>query len=374
MLTQPISHLLIGIALLSSAAYAQKEGAPPASTYGPDPVLPEPESNLIPTVKVAPAKPWPERQMPTAAAGFKVQAFATGLDHPRWLYVLPNGDVLVAESNAPKKTEDDKGIRAKAMGFFKKSAGAGVPSADRITLLRDKDGNGEAEIRNEFVGNLRSPFGMALVGKDFYVANTDAVVRYTYEEGVTSITSAAEKIADLPGGPINHHWTKNIIASPDGKFLYATVGSNSNVAENGMKAEEGRAAIWKIDLSTGDKQLYATGLRNPNGMDWQPDSGELWTAVNERDELGDDLVPDYITSVKDGGFYGWPYSYFGQHLDPRMKDKQKPDLVASAIKPDYAVGAHTATLGLAFYGGKLFPEQYAGEPSLASMDPGTETH
>lgn len=347
------------LTLFGLTACANHAQAPKVNTYGPDPILPEPSTSLIPTVKVAKAKPWSEGQMPTAAAGFKVQAYATGLDHPRWLYVLPNGDVLVAESNAPARPQDSKGIKAKIMGLVMKSVGAGVPSADRITLLRDEDGDGQADTRSQFLANLHSPFGMALIGNDFYVANTDAVVRYRYEKGATSLSGPAEKITDLPAGPINHHWTKNIVASPDGEFLYATVGSNSNVADKGMQVEQGRAAIWKIDLASGEKQLYATGLRNPNGMDWQPESGKLWVAVNERDELGDDLVPDYITSVKQGGFYGWPYSYFGQHLDPRMKDEQKPDLVAAAIKPDYAVGAHTASLGLVFYNGKLFPAQYA---------------
>lgn len=363
MLPQPISCLLIGVALLSGATYAQDIAIFPATTtYGPDPVLPEPMPSATSTVKAAPVRPWHEGQTPTPPAGFKVQAYATDLDHPRWLYVLPNGDVLVAESDAP---EENDGIATRAIDLFTKKLRAGIDSADRITLLRDKDGDGEADFRDEFVGDLHSPFGMALVGNDFYVANTDAVVHFTYEDGDTSLTSAARTITDLPADPINYHWTRNIVASPDGRFLYATVGSNSNNAENGMQAEEGRAAIWKIDRSTGDKQLFATGLRNPNGMDWQPDSGELWVAVNERDDLGDDLVPDYITSVKPNGFYGWPYSYFGQHLDPRMEDEQKPELVASAIKPDYAVGAHTASLGLIFYNGESFAKHYAGGAFVA---------
>ncbi len=352
-------YLLTGITVFSVAACAGNRQPPSPVSYGPDPVLPEPDSSLIPTVNVAPAKPWTDDQKPTAPAGFEVSAFAKGLDHPRWLYVLPNGDVLVAETNAPKRPEDEKGIKAKAMKFFQKKAGAQVPSADRITLLRDKDGDGEAEIRGVFLENLKSPFGMALVGTDFYVADTDAVLRFPYKEGAPSITEASEKVTDLPAGPINHHWTKNIIASPDGKRMYATVGSNSNNAENGIEAEEGRATIWEVNLSTGNKRLFATGLRNPNGMDWQPDSGRLWVSVNERDELGNDLVPDYMTAVKEGAFYGWPYSYFGQHVDERMKP-QKPELVASAVKPDYSLGAHTASLGLAFYAGKSFPEKYVG--------------
>jgi glucose/arabinose dehydrogenase len=244
------------------------------------------------------------------------------------------------------------------MGLVMKEAGAAPPSANRITLLRDKDGDGEPETRTVFLQGLNSPFGMALVGDDLYVANTDAVVRFPYQEGETEITTPGTKIVDLPGGPINHHWTKNIVASPDGKKLYATVGSNSNVAENGIEAEEGRAAIWEIDLATGRHRVYASGLRNPNGMDWQPDSGALWTAVNERDELGDDLVPDYMTHVRPGAFYGWPYSYYGQHVDPRVEPK-RPDLVDSATVPDYALGAHTASLGLAFSSGSKLGPRYA---------------
>ena len=271
--------------------------------------------------------------------------------------MLPNGDVLVAETNAPKRPEEGKGIKGWIMQAVQKRAGAGVPSANRITLLRDADGDGVAETRTVFLKDLNSPFGMALVGHDFYVANTDAVMRFPYEDGATQITTPGTKVADLPGGPINHHWTKNIIASRDGSKLYATVGSNSNVGENGLDKEEGRAAIHEIDLKTGQSRIFASGLRNPNGMGWQPDTGALWTVVNERDELGSDLVPDYLTSVKDGGFYGWPYSYWGQHVDDRVKP-QKPEMVAKAIAPDYALGNHTASLGLTFSEGTLLPEQF----------------
>lgn len=352
-------YILASIMAFGVSACGGSGQPPPSTSYGSDPVLPKPDSSLIPSVNVAPAKPWTDGQKPTAPAGFEVRAYAKGLDHPRWIYVLPNGDVLVAETNAPKRPEDEKGFKSKVMRFFQKKAGAHVPSADRITLLRDEDGDGEAETRDVFLENLVSPFGMALVGTDFYVANTNAVLRFPYEEGMTSIKDAGKKVTDLPAGPRNHHWTKNIIASPDGKLMYATVGSNSNNAENGLEEEEGRAAIWEIDLSTDKKRLFATGLRNPNGMGWQPDSGQLWVSVNERDELGNDLVPDYMTAVRDGAFYGWPYSYFGQHVDERMKP-QNAALVASAVKPDYALGAHTASLGLTFYDGKSFPEKYAG--------------
>jgi glucose/arabinose dehydrogenase len=287
-----------------------------------------------------------------------VNAFAQELDHPRWLYVLPNGDVLVAETNAPPKPEDRKGLKGWIMKKVMARAGAGTPSANRITLLRDTNGDGVAETRSAFLENLHSPFGMVLVGNALYVADTDAVLRFTYTPGATRISEAGEKIADLPAGPINHHWTKNIIDSRDGKHLFVTVGSNSNVAENGMDVEENRAAILEIDLANGRSRVFATGLRNPNGMSWQPQSGMLWTVVNERDELGSDLVPDYMTSVRDGAFYGWPYSYYGQHVDQRVKPP-RPDLVAGAIAPDYALGPHTASLGLVFYDARLLPAHYA---------------
>lgn len=322
---------------------------------GPSPKLPEPNKTLIPTVNIAPAIGWPDGAKPIAATGIQVVAFAEGLDHPRWLYVLPNGDVLVAETNAPAKP--DAGIRGWIMGKVMGRAGAGVPSPNRITLLRDKDHDGIAETRTVFLENLNSPFGMTLVGNDLYVADTDRLLRFHYESGETAIKSQPMKVIDLPGGTLNHHWTKNVIASKDGSKLYVTVGSNSNVGENGMDQEEGRAAIWEVDRATGNHRIFASGIRNPNGLAWEPRSGALWTAVNERDEIGSDLVPDYITSVKDGGFYGWPYSYYGQHVDVRVKP-QNPDLVAKAIAPDYAVGPHTASLGLTFAEGNRLPAQF----------------
>jgi glucose/arabinose dehydrogenase len=347
-MTRTRHRLLLPVALaLGLAACGEQATLPVAAGIGPDPELPPPNETLLPTVNIAPAKGWPEGAMPSAAEGLTVAAFADGLDHPRWLYVLPNGDVLVAETNAPPKPEDGKGIRGWVMGLMMKRAGAGGKSADRITLLRDEDGDGTVDTRSVFLAGLHSPFGMALVGNDFYVANTDAVVRFPYQEGAFRIDAPGETVVELPGGPINHHWTKNVIASPDGSKLYATVGSNSNVAENGMAAEEGRAAIWEVDPASGEHRIFASGLRNPNGLAWEPESGALWTAVNERDEIGSDLVPDYMTAVADGGFYGWPYSYFGAHVDQRV-EPQRPDLVAKAIVPDYALGAHTASLGLAF--------------------------
>ncbi|KTT12732.1 sorbosone dehydrogenase [Pseudomonas oryzihabitans] len=318
---------------------------PREASYGPTPTLPAPHPTFIPTVNVASAVGWPQGGKPIAAPGTQVQAFASGLDHPRWLYVLPNGDVLVAESNAPKR-DGSPGLKGWIAGLFMKKAGAGVPSADRITLLRDANGDGVAETRTVFAEHLHSPFGMVLVGNDFYVANADALVRFTYRPGATRLDGPPTLVTELPAG-INHHWTKNVIASRDGQKLYITVGSNSNVGENGLDIEQGRAAIWELDRASGQKRLFATGLRNPNGLDWEPTTGKLWTVVNERDEIGSDLVPDYATSVQDGGFYGWPYSYWGQHVDSRVQPP-RPDLVAKALTPDYALGTHTASLGLAF--------------------------
>jgi glucose/arabinose dehydrogenase len=325
---------------------------------GPTPTLKEPVKRLIPTVNIAPAKGWPEGMMPKSMEGLTVAPLATGLDHPRWIYTLPNGDVLVAESNAPPKPEGNPGIKGAVMKLVMGRAGAGVPSANRITLLRDADGDGKPEVRTVFLENLMSPFGMALVGNEFFVANADAVVKFPYTPGATRIDAAPVKVVDLPGGPINHHWTKNLIASPDGSKLYVTVGSNSNVGERGMQAEAGRAAIWEVDPKTGSHRIFASGLRNPNGMGWSPQGNALWTVVNERDEIGSDLVPDYLTSVKDGAFYGWPYSYYGQTVDVRA-EPPRPDLVAKAVSPDYALGSHVAPLGLAFSTGKAMPQALA---------------
>jgi glucose/arabinose dehydrogenase len=349
--------LIIGSLTLGLAACGDAARLPEEAAVGPSPVLPEPHPTVIPTVNIAPAKGWPAGGKPTAASGLAVNAFATGLDHPRWLHVLPNGDVLVAETNAPERPDDAKGLKGMVFLMVQKRAGAGVPSANRITLLRDANGDGVAETRTVFLKDLNSPFGMALVGNDLYVANTDAVMRFPYREGATEITAPGVKLADLPAGTLNHHWTKSLIASRDGARLYATVGSNSNVAENGLDKEERRAAILEIDRASGQSRVFASGLRNPNGMGWQPQTGALWTVVNERDELGSDLVPDYLTSVKDGAFYGWPFSYWGQHVDNRVKP-QNPELVAKALVPDYALGNHTAPLGLAFADGTLLPERF----------------
>ena len=352
-----LARLTVCVAAALSAC-GETSQLPASAGVGPNPTLPPPTKTLIPTVHIAPAAGWPADGKPVAAAGTEVSAFATNLDHPRWVYVLPNGDVLVAETNAPPKPDDGQGIRGWVAKLVMKDAGARVPSANRITLLRDADGDGAAETREAFLEGLNSPFGMALVGNEFFVATTDAVLRFPYSTGETRIEEPATKIADLPAGTLNHHWTKNLIASRDGTKLYVTVGSNSNVAENGIEQEESRAAILEVDLQSGSRRIFASGLRNPNGLAWEPVSGALWTVVNERDELGNDLVPDYLTSVQDGGFYGWPYSYFGAHVDKRVQP-QRPDLVAKAIVPDYALGSHVAPLGLAYSDGNALPEQFA---------------
>ncbi len=352
----------LALALAGSMALALAQPATPGPGLGPNPQLPAPEkSGLVPTFNIAPAQGWPQGARPQAPAGFRVTALARGLDHPRWVYTLPNGDVLVAESNKPPPAEGAKnvhsdGLRGLAMGLVMKRAGAGTPSANRITLLRDTDGDGVADVRTAFMQNLLSPFGMELVGTQLFIATADGVVKVPYETGQTSVNTAPVRVTDLPAGA-NHHWTKNIIASPDGRKLYATVGSNSNVGDNGMAAEEGRAAIWEVDVETGSKRLFATGLRNPNGLGWEPQSKVLWTVVNERDELGNELVPDYLTSVKDGAFYGWPWSYWGQHVDTRV-NPPNPDMVAKAIAPDFGLGSHVAPLGLAFSDARM-PGAYA---------------
>ncbi len=346
-----------GLASLSLAACGEMATLPVSAGSGLHPTLPPPVQALIPTVNIAPATGWPAGTKPTAAPGTRVAAFADGLDHPRWLYVLPNGDVLVAESNAPPKPDDGKGIKGWLIGLAMKRAGAGVASANRITLLRDSDGDGVADFRTVLLEGLNSPFGMALVGNDLYVANSDAVLRFPYITGDTHITVPGRQVVALPAGPINHHWTKNLIASQDGSKLYVTVGSNSNVAERGMAVEEGRAGIWEVDIGSGRHRVFASGLRNPNGLVWEKQTGTLWTVVNERDELGSDLVPDYLTSVRDGAFYGWPYSYFGRHVDERVTP-QRSDLVANATVPVYALGPHTASLGLAVSFGTSLPASF----------------
>ena len=353
-----IRFICLVILAAGMVAHGETAKLPFSAGVGPNPTLPPPVKSAIPTVVIARAIGWPEGAKPVPATGLSVNAFASGLDHPRWIYVLPNGDVLVAETNTPPKPEDNKGIMGWVTKKVMNRAGAGAQTANRITLLRDADADGVAEVKSAFLAGQNSPFGMALVGADFYVANTDAVMRYPYATGAVRISAAGTKVVDLPAGTINHHWTKNLIASRDSSKLYVTVGSNSNAAENGIENETGRAAIWEVDARTGGHRIFASGTRNPNGLAWEPVTGALWTVVNERDALGSDLVPDYLTSVKDGAFYGWPYSYFGQHVDTRVKPA-RPDMVAKAIAPDYGLGTHVAPLGLAWSGGSRLPARFA---------------
>ena len=345
---------VLSAAAVLLAACGETSRLPEAASIGASPQLPAPSTSLIPTVKVAPGKGWPADAMPQPATGTRVTAFARGLDHPRWLYTLPNGDVLVAESNKPANAGEGAkpSLRGWVQGIFMRRAGAETPSANRITLLRDADGDGVAEVRSVLLRDLNSPYGMALVGDTLYVANADAVVKVPYRTGQTTITETPAKLLDLPSR-INHHWTKNLLPNAEGSKLYVTVGSNSNIGENGLENEEGRAAIWEVDTATGQHRIFASGLRNPNGLAWEPDSRRLWTVVNERDELGNDLVPDYLTSVEDGAFYGWPWSYYGQHVDERVQPP-RPDMVEKARRPDYALGSHVAPLGLALSDGKQF--------------------
>lgn len=355
--------VLIAAAGLAAWVFTGRGGTdagPVAAGMGPNPEIAAPASDALPTINVAPASSWPEGRTPVAAAGLTVNRFAAGLDHPRWLLALPNGDVLVAESNKPAPAgRSGGGVKGWVARQVMERAGAGVPSADRISLLRDRDGDGVAELRTAFLTNLRSPFGMALVGETLYVANADAVVAFPYRAGETRIAARPRLVARLRAGR-NHHWTKSLVASADGRRLYVGVGSNSNIAEHGMAAEENRAAILEIDAETGATRVFASGMRNPVGMDWNPETGALWVAVNERDGLGGDVPPDYMTSVVPGGFYGWPWSYWGGHVDPRVKPP-RPDMAARAIRPDYALGAHTASLGLTFAeGARLGPAFASG--------------
>ncbi|WCT72547.1 sorbosone dehydrogenase family protein [Sphingomonas naphthae] len=353
--------IVLGIAFWFFATRNQTAALPITATEGVKPEIPAPSKSLIPTMNIAPAVGWKDGEAPTAAAGLKVNAFGHGLQHPRWLLPLPNGDVLVAESDAPPKPEGNPGIRGWVQGKVMKRAGSNTPSANRITLLRDADGDGVAETRSVLIADLFSPFGMALVGDELYIANADALVKVPFKVGQTKIDAKPVKVIDLPGGPINHHWTKNVIASRDGKLLYITVGSNSNVGERGMAVEKDRAAVLEYDIATKERRVYAYGIRNPNGLAWQPGTDTLWTVANERDELGSDIVPDYLTSVQFGGFYGWPWYYWGGVADPRPTEPDTNDLAGYVIRPDYALGPHVAALGLTFSeGAKLGPKFASG--------------
>ncbi|MGY4397360.1 glucose/arabinose dehydrogenase [Sphingomonas sp. UYAg733] len=352
-----LAIIATGAAMLALGACS--ENAAPASTQiGANPPLPAPNQYLIPPMHVAPVDKWKAGETPTVAPGLHIAPLATGLMHPRQPYVLPNGDILVVESNGPG-LESVKRPKELIMGWVQGYAGAGAKGGNRVTLLRDADGDGKPELRSVLLDHLFSPFGIALIGGNLYIANTDAIMRYPYVTGQTRITAPGVKLLDLPGGPIDHHWTKSLVASPDGTKLYVGVGSNSNIVENGIGAELGRAAIWEVDVATGASRIFASGLRNPNGLSWNPQSGALWAVVNERDELGPNLVPDYMTSVRDGGFYGWPYSYWGKNVDPRVMPR-RDDLVARAIVPDYSLSSHVAPLGLAFYTAGNLPAQYSG--------------
>lgn len=354
-----LARALVCLSLLGLAGCDDGSGDPKAQ-IGANPKLPDIQQYWLPPMHIARIVGWKKGETPTVAQGLQAKAFATGLQHPRFLYVLLNGDVLVVESKAPKSAPI-KRPKEIVMGYIESwaTSGGDTGPSNRITLLRDSNGDGVPETQSVFLDHLNSPFGVALVGNDLYVANTDAIVKYPYTEGDTRITAPGTVLTELPGGPIDHHWTKSLVASPDGSKLYAGVGSNSNITENGMEAEHNRAAILEVDRASGRWRIFASGLRNPNGLSFEPQTGALWTVVNERDELGPDLVPDYMTSVKDGGFYGWPYSYYGQHVDPRVKP-ERPDLVAKAIVPDYALSSHVAPLGMAFYNGTSLPSAYRG--------------
>ena len=351
---------LVGLSTLTLAG-CNDEAFDIQSQIGANPKLPEPQQYLFPPMHLASVVGWKDGETPTVPEGLQIEALATGLQHPRSLYVMPNGDILVVESKSPG-TDPIKRPKDLVMGWVESLVTSGNTEGEpsnQITLLRHTNGDGKPVEKSIFLDHLNSPFGVALVGSDLYVANTDAIVRYTYNVGNTKPATPGTVLTPLPGGPIDHHWTKSLVASSDGSLLYVGVGSNSNITENGMEAEKNRAAIWQVDRASGRWRIFASGLRNPNGLSWEPETGALWTVVNERDELGPNLVPDYMTSVKDGAFYGWPYSYYGQHLDPRVKP-QRPDLVAKAIPPDYALSSHVAPLGLAFYTADSLPQKYRG--------------
>jgi glucose/arabinose dehydrogenase len=357
----PLPAILLGAVALTLAACIESE-PDPNDEIGANPKLPAQSQYLVPPVHYASIIGWKEGEKPVVAQGLQIKALATGLKHPRSVYVLPNGDVLAVESVAPPEAsiKRPKDIVMDWIESITTSGGeSSTQDSNRITLLRDADGDGVAEVKETFLDHLNSPFGVALVGNDLYVADTDAIRRYHYEPGQTKITDPGTVLTELPGGPIDHHWTKSLVASEDGRLLYVGVGSNSNITENGIQAEKDRASIWEVDRETGRHRIFADGLRNPNGLSWQPQTHALWTVVNERDELGPNLVPDYMTSVKDGAFYGWPYSYFGQNVDPRVMP-QRPDLVAKAVVPDYALSSHVAPLGMVFYTAANLPAQYQG--------------
>ncbi|MGF9565516.1 sorbosone dehydrogenase family protein [Neorhizobium sp. JUb45] len=348
----------LGLAL--SACSDSNDNFDTAQQVGPDPVLPEPISLLLPDLKVAEVIGWKDNETPAVADGLKVTAYAKDLVNPRTVHTLPNGDVLVVQSRGPEGkplSRPKDYIRGFIMSMASGGGGSPPPS-NLITLLRDTNRDGTVDERHDLLKDLHSPFGLAWIDNTLYVAAADAIVAYPYELGQTAISGDPRVLTPLPGGPLNHHWTKDLALSPDGRMLYVSVGSNSNAAENGLEAEKGRAAIWQVDRQTGAARVFASGLRNPNGLTFNPETGALWTVVNERDELGPNLVPDYMTSVKEGAFYGWPWSYYGNHVDARVYPP-RPDMVERAIKPDYALSSHVAALGLTFTQGAAMPDAYA---------------
>jgi glucose/arabinose dehydrogenase len=329
----------------------------PSKQAGAEPPLPGAHNFLAPPIQVPKYVGWQPGKKPKVADGLQIEAIASGLEHPRQVYALPNGDILVAESNSPD-AEPVTTPKQLIAGIITSRSGKKAKGANRVSLLRKRaDGSGLWD-KYVFIDHLHSPFGMQLIGDTLYVADTDAILKYPYRSGDTSISTPGVELTDLPD-KINHHWTKALLASPDGKKLYVGVGSNSNVGENGLDVEYRRANVLEVDIATGGSRVYAAGIRNPTGLQWEPQTGRLWAVANERDEIGADLVPDYLTSVHEGGFYGWPYSYWGQHVDPRAQP-QRPDMVAKAIRPDYSIGSHVAPLGLLFYSGNNLPAQYRG--------------
>ncbi|MGZ2410784.1 glucose/arabinose dehydrogenase [Sphingomonas sp. F9_3S_D5_B_2] len=355
---------IAAVALLPLAACESEQQVDPSQQMGPNPVLPAPHEELIAAVGVPNIIGWKQGQTPIVPAGFRIQALATGFTSPRTVYTLPNGDILVVETqrNVPEPVQRPKDpIRDFIMSMAHGGGGATPPEPppQRITLLRDADGDGKPELRTILIDHLNSPFGVVYVNGSLYVADTDAILRFPFTPGDTRVGGPPQKIVDLPAGLIDHHWTKSLTASPDGSKLYAGVGSNSNAQERGPEAETNRAAIWEVDPKTGAFRIFASGLRNPNGLTFYPGTNTLWAVINERDELGPNLVPDYLTSVRPGAFYGWPYSYYGQHVDPRVRPR-RPDMVAKAIPADYALSSHVAALGLTFYTGNSFPAMFGG--------------
>jgi glucose/arabinose dehydrogenase len=338
------------------ASCAQKAALDPTQQSGSDPSLPQGKDFLVPPMQVPTFAGWKDGQTPKVAAGMRIEKIAGDLMYPRQLLTLPNGDILVVESNGPG-TEAVTTPKQLLAGMIKDRSGKGKKGGNRITLLRKSEMSNGWE-KHVFIEHLHSPFGVQLIGDTLYVANTDAIFQFPYQTGATEIKEPGVELADLPN-TINHHWTKSLLASADGKKLYVGVGSNSNIGENGLEVEYRRANVLEIDVASRGSRIFASGIRNPTGLQWEPQSGKLWAIANERDEIGADLVPDYLTSVSDGGFYGWPYSYYGQHVDSRVTD-QRPDLVAKAIKPDYAMGSHVAVLGLWFSPTNALPDKYHG--------------